>query len=321
MASSVSIEEVARLARAMTLKNALYELPFGGAKAGIAADSHTITKEEKHAVIDAFAKAIKEICPKAYIAGPDMAMGQEEMRIIASVLGAKACTGKPKEMNGLPHELGSTGFGVYHAALVGIKSLKKDIENCTVAIEGFGNVGWFAAKFLSESRARIVAVSDSRGVVFNKAGLNFERLAKVKETLGSVIDYKEGTVLQSGKILDVEADILITAAVPDLIKPSLVPKLKYSLVVEGSNLPTIIETEELLHKQGILVIPDIVANAGGVISSFVEHIGGTEKEMFELVERKIKSTTQAVLDKARDSGVIPRVAANEAAMTKLGRCS
>lgn len=317
MSQFVTLEEVARLARAMTFKNALAELPFGGAKAGIIAEPHSITKEEKHVLVKRFAESISEMSPKIYAAGPDMAIGQEEMAVFASVNGPKSCTGKPKEMNGLPHELGSTGLGVFHAASVAAEQLKKEISKCTVVIEGFGNVGIFAARFLNEAGAKIIAVSDSKGTIFNKAGLSFNGLAKAKETTGSIINYKEGMVLHPNKILEVEADILVTAAIPDLIKPSIVPKLKYSLIVEGSNLPASMEAEEMLHKQGILVVPDIVASAGGVISSYVEYIGGTEKEMVGLVEKKIKNCVQNVLAKARESGVIPRIAAIEIARQKL----
>src|SRR3989344_9448151 len=138
MTSNVTVEEVAALARAMTWKNALADLPFGGAKSGITADSKKISPAEKKGIIEAFAKAIKEHIPNNYIAGPDMYMAEEDMRIFSNALGSKkACTGKPKDMGGLPHELGSTGFGVAHATFVAADHMNLDMNGATVVIEGF----------------------------------------------------------------------------------------------------------------------------------------------------------------------------------------
>jgi len=163
---TVTLEEVAKLARAMTWKNALADIPFGGAKAGIIADSDVPTRERKAELIKAFAQAIRQIVPELYIAGPDMNVTQEEMRIFAETIGdMKACTGKPKELGGLPHELGSTGFGVFHATCVAADFLGLELSDATVAIEGFGNVGGFAGKFLSEAGAKLVGVSDIKGLI------------------------------------------------------------------------------------------------------------------------------------------------------------
>ncbi len=296
MTPNVSIEEVSRLARAMTWKCALANLPFGGAKSGIIADDKTISKKEKKELIEEFSKALKTVCPSQYIAAPDMNTAEQEMEWFAKANGSKkSCTGKPKKMGGLPHELGSTGFGVYHAALVALKYKKMNVKNTTVAIEGFGNVGWFAAKFLSEHGAKLIAVSDSSGVIYNKKGLNFKQLAKIKDEKGRVTDYQDGTKLPSRDIIELDADMLITAAIPDLISPGDVDSIKAKVIVEGSNIPIAHETEELLAKKGVLVIPDFVANAGGVISSYAEHKGFSEKKMFKLVEEKITKNTFLVL--------------------------
>src|SRR3989338_9821130 len=299
MTPSVSIEEVSRLARAMTWKCSLAGLPFGGAKSGIIADDKTISKKEKKELIEEFSKALRIVCPSQYIAAPDMNIAEQEMEWFAKANGnKKSCTGKPKKMGGLPHELGSTGFGIYHAALVALKYKKMNVKDITVAIEGFGNVGWFAAKFLSEAGAKLVAVSDYRGVIHNKAGLNFNKLAQVKEKNGTIIEYKPGKVLPSRDILKIKADVLVTAAIPDLVKAGDVDDINFKLIIEGSNIPMTSDVEELLYKKGILVVPDFVANAGGVISSYVEYIGGNEKKMFKLVEEKVVNNTRIVLDDA-----------------------
>lgn len=318
MTDTVDEEEVFRLARAMTWKTALAELPFGGAKSGIIVDSKQISKEDKKEIVEWFAKALKIVSPKMYVAAPDMYMAEQEMEWYAKANGdKKSVTGKPKKMGGLPHELGSTGFGVYHSTLTALKFMKKDIKDMTVAVEGFGNVGVFAAKFLSEKGAKIVAVSDSKGMVHSKEGLNFEELKKIKEVTGSVINYKKGICKECHEILEVNADILITAAIPDLIKTGIIDKMKFRLIVEGSNIPMSEETEEFLHKKGVLVIPDIIANAGGVISSYVEYKGGSEKEMFKLVEEKITKNVKKILDLSKKDKVHPRKAAMDIAEKRV----
>src|SRR3989344_9103359 len=190
MTPTVTIEEVVALARIMTWKTAISDLPFGGAKGGIVADAKSISKEKKDEIIKAYAKSLKPLCPELYIAAPDINTGEHEMGIFSKAVGSKkACTGKPEKLGGIPHELGSTGLGVSCATLVALKYLKKDPKKMTFAIEGFGNVGSFAAKFLSDQGMRCVAVSDSRGCLFRKEGIDYEKLVQVKKKTGSVTNY------------------------------------------------------------------------------------------------------------------------------------
>ncbi|MBI3190503.1 hypothetical protein HYZ41_02245 [archaeon] len=239
------------------------------------------------------------------------------MRVFVNANGSKkSATGKPKDMGGIPHELGSTGFGVFHAALIAADHLDIDIKKTTFAIEGYGNVGLFASKFLTEAGATLVCASDSRGCIYNKKGLDHEKLEKIKEKGGSVVDYNPGTVLSNKDIIKVDADILITAAVPNLIIASDVSNIKAKLIIEGSNIPMTSSVEEMLHKKDILVIPDFVANAGGVISSYIEYKGGTVDEMFKTVEQKIKTNVRMVL-KETSSTKTPRAAAMEIAKSRV----
>ncbi|MFQ5647919.1 MAG: Glu/Leu/Phe/Val dehydrogenase, partial [Candidatus Aenigmatarchaeota archaeon] len=323
MTPTVSVDEVARLARAMTWKCALADLPFGGAKSGIIADAKHLSPEKKKEIVQAFGKALKAVCPDLYVGAPDMNMAEEEMRWFSEAVGSpKACTGKPKNMGGLPHELGSTGFGVFQALLVASEHLGLGLEGASVAIEGFGNVGTFAMKFLEEKRAKVVGVSDSKGCIYNKDGLEYSKLMEVKKKTGSVVNYRPGQVLKGPDIAGLDVDILVTAAVPDLIHHANVEQVKAKLIVEGSNIPMKPEHEEILHKKGILVVPDFVANAGGVISSYVEYIGGTEAEMWKAVEEKIKANTKTVLARAKERGVKPRDAALEIAQERvLAKCT
>ncbi len=249
MTSSVSMVEVARLARTMTWKNALAELPFGGAKSGIIADPHQISPKKKQELVAAFAHALKEFVPKLYVAAPDVNTAEKEMATFAKAAGTgKATTGKPSRMGGLPHELGSTGFGVYHATLVGLKELGMSPKGTTIAIEGFGNVGTFAAKYLTQAGAKLVAVSDSKGTLVDK-DIDYHKLMKIKKEKGSVIHYAKKKSLASSEIISVKADVLITAALPDVIKIGDVSKVKAKLLVEGSNIPTSSEVENILHQR------------------------------------------------------------------------
>jgi glutamate dehydrogenase/leucine dehydrogenase len=299
MTPTVDREEVKKLARAMSLKCALAELPFGGAKSGVIADAHKISPQRKKQLVEAFARSMKQISPSIYVSAPDMSMAEKEMEQIANILGKKACTGKPKKMGGLPHELGSTGYGVHRAVHEAAECVGLDLNGATIAVEGFGNVGWFAAKFLIEDGCKIVAVSDSQGCAYNKDGLDFKKLTSVKKKTGSVVNYKPGSVLACSDIVGVKADILIPAAVPDLITMGDVPKVKVKLISEGSNIPMKPEVEEKLAKKGIMIIPDIIANAGGVISSYVEYNGGTEDEMFKLIKKKIKHNVGLILNSCK----------------------
>ncbi len=307
-------EEVEDLARAMTFKNAMADLPFGGAKSGIRADPRSPDKER---IIRAFARAIASFTPGEYIAGPDMNMGEREMAWIADEIGFDAVTGKPSEMGGLPHELGSTGFGVAWATRVAADFM--GLENRTVAIEGFGNVGTFTAKFLSEWGFRIVAVSDSSGTIYNPEGIDVGELMRVKKEKGKVTLYPEGTVMDGKALFGLDVGILIPGARPNVITEDNWRDVKAGLIVEAANIPIPEEIEERLWKEGRTIVPDFVANAGGVISSYVETIHGTERQMFGMVEEKIRRNTTAVLERSAEKGISQRKAAMEIAAERVKR--
>ena len=318
MVPDITTEEVARLARAMTWKCSLAGLPFGGAKSGIMADPKKMSQEEKKQIVKAFSKALKPLVPNQYIAAPDMNMAEEEMRWFAEENGdPKACTGKPADISGIPHELGSTGFGVFHATKIAVEHLGLDLNHISVAIEGFGNVGMFTAKFLAEHGAKIVAVSDSKGCIYNEDGLNIEKLIKIKKETQAVKNYKPGKVLENEKLFGLEVDVLIPGARPDVITSENFHKVKAKIIVEAANIPMKPEIEEQFHKKNVLVVPDFVANAGGVISSYVEYIGVTPDDMFKMVEEKIKKNTKLVLERAEKDEISPRTAAVEIAKEKV----
>ncbi len=310
MTPNVSMEEVFRLARTMTWKNALAGIPFGGAKAGIRWNGGD--KKLKKKFVESFAKAIAHFVPHKYIPGPDVSTGEHEMKIIADTIGDhRAATGKPAnyckgKKCGLPHELGSTGFGVAKSTEVAAKMLGMDLKGLTVAIDGFGNVGTFAFKFLSEWGAKIVAVSDRVGGIYNADGLDYKLLMKFKSSGESVADYPNGKKLLPGEIFELNVQVLIPASVTDVINETNKDNVKAKLIVEGANIPMRHDIERELFARGIFIVPDFVANAGGVISSYAEYMGYSPQKMFKLVEDKIVGSTKAVVLQSVKEKVYPR---------------
>lgn len=331
MTPNVSMEEVFTLARTMTWKNALADLPFGGAKAGIVFDPKTTSKEEKKEIIQAFSRALKPLIPKLYIAGPDMNSGEEEMQWFVEANGNwRAATGKPAKLCmlvfgkggttqqcGIPHEFGSTGFGVAHAAKVAAEYAAIEIKGAKVAIQGFGNVGEFAAKYLTEMGAKIVATSDISGAVYNKDGFDFKDLVSCKRQKGTVCRYSHSEDIKHEELFELPVDILIPAATMDAITAENYEKVKAKIIIEAANAPIPNDIEEKLHKRGVFVVPDIIANAGGVISSYAEYRGYNPKDMFRMVKSKIVKNTKIVLENSKKYKVSPREAAMKIAEKRV----
>lgn len=315
MVPDISVQEVCRLARAMTWKNALADIPFGGAKSGIKADPK---KVDKQAIMRAFTQKIREILPSIYIGGPDMNVTEKEMAWMADEAGdMRVVTGKPAEIGGLPHELGSTGFGVVQSALVGMEEMKIKPNGATAAIEGFGNVGIFTAKFFKENGVKTIAVSDSSGTIYNPKGIDTDALEKIKAETGKVSNYKDAQKLDVKALFEVQCDVLVPGARPDVITDANKAKLKCKVISEGANLPIAPRIEEELEKKGILVLPDFLANAGGVISSWCETVGYTPEQMFVQVKGKIVNNTKVVLQRRRDTGKYTRAVALQIAQERV----
>ncbi len=327
MTANVTQEEVLRLARTMTWKNALAGIPFGGAKAGIVWNPSDEIKNDKKKLaetkklfVQSFARAISGFTPHTYIAGPDVNTGETEMAwFVAATGNKKSATGKPKKLGGLPHELGSTGFGVFHATKTAAEISGLNLKKTTIAIEGFGNVGTFAAKYLEGAGARIIAVSDRGGTAFNPRGLDYKTMMKVKAQRGTVTAYPGAHKLPYDSIFGLDVDILITAAVTDVINNKNKHSIRAKIIVEGSNIPMKEEIEKELWKRGIMIVPDFVANAGGVISSYAEYRGFSPANMFALVEEKVGKTTKKILTISMKRNKNPRDVALALAQEKVVR--
>jgi len=327
MTPDISEEEVFRLARTMTWKNALADIPFGGAKAGIVwpGGSNQLKKQ----YIQSFAQAIELFTPKKYIAGPDVNTGEREMEWFVEATGNwRSATGKPAdlcmkifgksgEQCGIPHEFGSTGFGVAQATAVATKLINLNLKRAKVAIHGFGNVGTFTYRYLTEMGTHVVALADRSGAVFSEDGFDLKTMETFINKRKPLVDYPKAKKLDSGQFWSIPVDILIPASVTDVINESNKDKIQAKIIVEAGNIPMSETIEEELFKKGILVVPDFVANAGGVISSYAEYRGYNPKRMFELVERKIKKATRSVLERSIKENKNPRLVALEIAKAKV----
>ena len=311
MAPDVSTEEVFRLARAMTFKNAAADIRHGGGKGGIIADPKT---ENKCELIRSFARGIAPITE--YIPGPDMGTDERCMAVVYDEIGR--AVGLPHELGGIPlDQVGSTGYGVVASTEVACEFVELNLCEATVAVEGFGAVGKATVKFLAEKGAKIVAVSDSKGAIYNSDGLSYDELIKVKQATGAVKNYGRGKVIRNVDLFGLDVDILIPGARPDVISKKNVYDIKAKLVVEAANIPATVEAERILHNRGILVIPDFIANAGGVMTAAVEYKGGTEDEAFKLIKDKIVKNTKQILDIVGDEKMLPRVAAEKMARERV----
>ncbi len=305
MAPDVTAEECARLARAMTLKNAAAGLPHGGGKAAIAADPG-MDAEAKERLIRCFASAIRHDVD--YIAGPDMGTDETCMAWIHDEIGR--VVGLPEACGGIPlDEIGATGFGLTHALMAAREHLDFDLAGARVAIQGFGAVGKHAARFLGNEGAVLVAASDSRGAVCDPTGLDVDALIQTKARGKGVAEHENGQPCERDAVLDVECEIWIPAARPDVIREDNAHRLRTRVVAQGANIPCTDGAERMLADAGVLVLPDFIANAGGVICAAVEYAGGTRTQAFETIREKIAENTARVLSVSRDRGILPRRAA------------
>jgi glutamate dehydrogenase (NAD(P)+) len=327
MTPNVTKEEVFRLARTMTWKNSLAEVPFGGAKGGIVWNGGDDKLKKKY--VESFGRALKELAPKKYISAPDVNVGERAIKWFVEANGNfRSATGKPHDMCmkcfgkkcekcGLPHEFGSTGFGVAHAAKVALGVLKMPVKGATVAVEGFGNVGSFVVKILERMGMNVVAVVDSRGGVYNEKGLDYKKLESAKKKTRTVKNYPEGKKLEHDEIFGLKVDVLIPASVTDVINEKNKKKIKAKIIVEGANIPMTEKIERELYKKGVLIVPDFVANAGGVISSYAEHRGYNPKRMFEMIEKRITKVARIVLKESIKKKRFPRDVAMERAKKRI----
>ncbi len=313
MAPDVTVEECFRLARAMTLKNAAAGLSHGGGKVVVYADPN-MPKPDKERLIRALACSLRQ--EQQYIFAPDMGTDEECMGWIKDEIGR--VVGLPPEVGGIPlDEIGATGWGLCQSAEVAVHYCDFGLENARVVIQGFGAVGRHAARFLAQKKAVLVGVADSRGAIYSEAGLDVDKLWRLKELGKSVTDFPSGEKIERDAVVECPCDLLIPAARPDVINGGNVARLKTRLVIQGANIPITPEAEKYLHDHGILSVPDFIANAGGVICAALEYQGARQAEVFAAISEKVRYNTGLVLDEARAKNILPREAAVNLALQRV----
>jgi glutamate dehydrogenase/leucine dehydrogenase len=313
MAPDVTLSEVARLARAMTFKNAAAGLPHGGAKAGIVADP-SMPVAAKEQLMRAFAKGIQDF--KSYIPGPDIGLNEECMAWIHDEI--RRAAGLPRVLGGIPlDEIGATGYGLTIAAEVAAPLAGIELRGSRVAVQGFGAVGIHAARFLARLGAKLVAASDSQGAIINRDGLPVDDLISHKRRGKPLIAFPHGKAIPSEGLVSVDCDIWIPAARPDVLNKDNVAELKARMVLQGANIPATDDAETWMHANNVLCVPDFIANAGGVICASVEYHGGSETQAMATIEEKVRRNTEEVLNQARARKCTPRQAAIDMARSRV----
>ena len=319
----VDMGEVAALAMGMSWKCGLAELPFGGAKGGVAVDPVNLSLSELERLTRRYtAEILPIIGPNKDIPAPDMGTNPQVMAWMMDTYSMTegfttpaVVTGKPVIIGGSLGREEATGYGVAYIVDDALRHFEKRISGTRVAIQGFGNVGTHTARKLSEMGYTVVAISDMQGGIYNPSGLPVPQLLEIPRQRGRVQEFKEANKITNAELLTIECDILIPAAIGRVITKENAPKLKSKVIVEAANGPTTTDADDILEERGIPVIPDILANAGGLIVSYFEWVQGLQeyywsKEMvFSELQKRMHNMFRKVLDYAKERGVSLRIAA------------
>jgi glutamate dehydrogenase (NAD(P)+) len=322
MSPTLTVTEVARLARTMTWKWAAVDLFHGGAKAGIQFDPLSPTKE---LALRAFARALSNEVPREYIFGLDIGVNEQDAAIFADELGDRgASTGLPHSLGGLPYDqLGTTGFGVAETTDAAAAEIGLSLPNLRVVVQGFGAVGAAAARRLQQLGATIVGVSSSEGSVLDPNGLDIARLLALRTEFGDACVRHYGDFGLPEAALEADTDVLIPAAREDTITVEVASATTARLIVEGANLPTSAASRAVLHDRGITVVPDFIANAGGIVaaahstaqrnSPFRLGVDG----VFAMISERLRSNTAEILRRSARDGVSSHDAAVQMAQERV----
>jgi glutamate dehydrogenase (NAD(P)+) len=298
----VTLEEVKALSMWMTWKCAIADIPYGGGKGGIICDPKSMSTGELERMTRRYAYAIADIIgPLTDIPAPDVYTGGKEMSWIMDTYSAlkgnfvqpEVITGKPLSIGGSLGRNEATGRGLSFTVREAVKKLGINLQASTVAVQGFGNAGQYASLLLEEMGAKVVAVSDSQGGIHNKNGLHISSLRKHKEKMGSVVGFPDSKSISNEEILETECTILVPAALENQITQKNASRVTARLVAEAANGPTTPEADETLYKNKTLVIPDVLANSGGVTVSYFEWLQNlrreywTEEQVNSMLDKKM----------------------------------
>jgi glutamate dehydrogenase (NAD(P)+) len=329
---SVDVDEVTALAMLMTWKCAVVDLPYGGAKGGVACNPKELSKNELERITRRYTAMIYEVIgPYVDIPGPDVYTDAQTMAWMVDtysqmrgVLTPEVATGKPVSLHGSLGRHDATSRGLVYTVKEFMKTVNKPLKDARIAIQGYGNVGYNAAKILhDEYGAKIVAVSDSKGGIYSEKGLIPQKVMEHKEKTGSVVGFNGAKQITNEEVLTTPCDILIPAALENAVTKQIAEKINASAVAEGANGPTTPEADKVLKERGIVVIPDILANAGGVTVSYFEWVQNLKRETWTLeevhakLEAKMVKGFRDVLEASRKYEVTMRQAAMAVAVQKV----
>ena len=330
----VDADEVVTLAQLMTWKTAVVNIPYGGAKGGIAVDPATLSRSELERITRRFIDNIHDmIGPDKDIPAPDMGTNAQVMAWAVNQYEkfhgfSPACiTGKPLELHGSEGREEATGRGVVMVTEAVLKKLHKSLAGSTVALQGFGNVGSFAARILHESGAKVLGVTDVAGGVWNPEGLDVPALLRWSADHKGVNGFTGSDPITNDAMLRADVDLLIPAALGGVITEEVARDVRAKIIVEAANNPTRAEADEIFHKRNVVVVPDILANAGGVTVSYFEWVQNRQHFNWDLarvrkeLERVMVDSFERVWNLAQEKHVPLRTAAYIIGIGRVGRAT
>ncbi len=328
----VNIDEIKALAAWMTWKCAVVGIPYGGAKGGIKCDPKSMSQGELERLTRAYTNSMSNVFgPERDIPAPDvgtnpqiMAWIMDEYSKLKGVSSPAVVTGKPIVLGGSEGRLEATGRGVMVTARSAMGKLKMNPSKATAAVQGFGNVGSISAKLLEEQGVTIMAISDITGAYYNKDGIDIVKAIKHTQSHNGTLEgFKDGVVISNDELLELDVDVLVPAALEDQITSKNASKIRAKLIVEGANGPTSHSADKILNENGVMVIPDILANAGGVSVSYFEWVQNrlgyfwTEQRVNRRADRIMKQAFENVYNASRKYKVDMRIAAYIVAIDKV----
>lgn len=328
----VTIEEVKALSMWMTWKCAIANIPYGGGKGGIICNPKQMSENELERMTRRFAYLISDIIgPYKDIPAPDVYTGGKEMAWIMDTYSTlkgnyvqpEVITGKPIAIGGSLGRNEATGRGLAYTVREAAKKINIDMKQATIVVQGFGNAGQFASKLVEEQGAKMIAASDSQGAIINKDGIDADALMKFKKETGTVAGFENAKSISNEELLETECTILIPAALENQITKNNADKIKTKIIAEAANGPTTPEADEILFKKDILVIPDVLANGGGVTVSYFEWLQNlrreywTEEEVNNRLDTNITKSFFDVYDTHEKYNVDMRKAATLLAINRV----
>ncbi|MDP9067062.1 MAG: glutamate dehydrogenase [Actinomycetota bacterium] len=331
---SADLDEVRALAALMTWKNALIDVPFGGAKGGVQCDPRELSKMEQERLTRRFTAMISYIIGvNRDIPAPDMGTNAQTMAWMMDAYGQKygytpgIVTGKPVELGGSPGREEATGRGVIMCTGEMARRLDVPFDGASVVIQGFGNVGYWAAVLAAEQGAKVCAVSDVAGGIYNPNGLDLEAVLKHYRGEGGLKGFPEADAISNEDLLELECDILIPAAIQGVIHTGNADRIKTRLLVEAANGPTTPAADRILCERGIPVVPDILANAGGVTVSYFEWVQNTQRFVWDVEQvnaelgKKMTTASEQVFERSRSDNTMLRDAAFDIAVERVAHAA